>query len=1505
MPFTFEEIDAFEKEQNLAIQNNPYVETQQTPSFNDSNFSKYVDEHASNPKGETHGLFAGIQKFVEIRGEYLSNQLELGKFTPVRGLIGAQGMRQQRNDAEFAEMVNPKRIQELQSAVDKAKSSAELSERIGPLELPITKLLGDALNQTPYMMEVLKGSIGAGIGGAGVGAGIGLAAGNITGLGLALPEEFLTVPAGAATGFVLSAPVGGFVTTAEIEAGSHYADLVTEKGIDPASARFTAAGTGIASGVLEVMGGAMFAKAGVGAIKAARRAVGSPDFKNASGRFVKDYLTSIGVEVSTEVAQEIAQTQGEIWLNEWVYGSQNGNLPDKDDLFSEAAMAGYKEVAEQTFFNSLILSGILEGGGKLTGKAINTALKKGKEARLDELRRQIQDIQAEETEQTQTDDITKESDSTILDELAKPLFDEDGNIIAQQVGNVFQAGAKVIEEVSQTTDQVQQEITLENVGQAELTAEPLLPQGLDLEEKGRIRQIISDINVIDEKINVEERNMIARAADEKAITAVQNKINKLYEDRRVLDDELVAIREGDKTAIEGKIQLTAEQIQRAREKQTQRLVQQLRSGLKKGAILGRAEVQTVQNRLISAIEASDIALNDKAKFLRTVKNIQTPEQLEAALPDIQRRINQFVAKAELKRANKRISRLQKRIDLSKQSTNRPVGKFATGDDRGADLQQVLNWYSGAINNLGTAAQRVQALNLKDDLTTAELAEVRVLGQVLSVPSETRITKTKDGVNERVVFTDVAKLNALADEIQNIIERGRSEALEFAEKRQSENETLRSETVESAQGKVPATDQELNTWKNDFLKSTRVAFQELLPFEQLLHLVSQHDASHTLVKLLKTNKAMSTELRLREKYQGKIAKIFKESFKSIRSVGGINQKLVDDEKVNITLNYINIDGKIASRNVSRAQARKLWMEFQDPTLRNRFEAAESFTFEPVDNGKTTLEALEEALTEEDIAFAKAQLKLYQDFYKEVSNPSWRQRNGVDLPFNPNYSPIRAKGFKRDGTTEFLAESGFRAGLKPRSAISRQEVVTPIERVSDYHMLENHMNDWIQHEAWYETVRKIDVVLNNQEFIDVVRRKYGDQTLRLLRQKRENFVQGKKLANNLGFDIVRQLRRFTAIGYVAGKPDQLIKQFASVVTALEYVNGRELVEGTVDFLSNPKKVQTALRESDIFRTRGYNIQDDYAAVLNSGETLDFLRTKTFTKTVMVTTAIGDKAPGLTGGWAIYKKVLAETGSKEKALEVFDEFMETSQQSANKNQWDAFENQNDFVKLFLQFSKASRQYFNKTMLALRDYRNGNISAVEATKQVVIYWVVAPALFKLAQDLVFTSLGLKDLKDTGYDVLTAGLLGPATMLPLWGDLITMMGSLGIRYTFDPERKVYAPSSLFDDVQKDLYNVFMGKNSAIRKYAEGEDFDAEDVFDTLRSASKAAPLVAAITPGVNQTGLGLVPYQVLVNWFQTGSAALAGETDYRPFVGAVLTGKRSPKPEKKKKKTRDDNPYN
>jgi len=87
-------------------------------------------------------------------------------------------------------------------------------------------------------------------------------------------------------------------------------------------------------------------------------------------------------------------------------------------------------------------------------------------------------------------------------------------------------------------------------------------------------------------------------------------------------------------------------------------------GLRKGTYLGRYEALDVQNQLIDMIEQSGLDAADRAKFIRTIKNTQTIEQLQGKMPEIIERVERL---ADAAKRRSLVSKIKSSLETARKS----------------------------------------------------------------------------------------------------------------------------------------------------------------------------------------------------------------------------------------------------------------------------------------------------------------------------------------------------------------------------------------------------------------------------------------------------------------------------------------------------------------------------------------------------------------------------------------------------------------------------------------------------------------------------------------------------------------------------------------------------------------------------------------------------------------------------------------------------------------------
>jgi len=190
------------------------------------------------------------------------------------------------------------------------------------------------------------------------------------------------------------------------------------------------------------------------------------------------------------------------------------------------------------------------------------------------------------------------------------------------------------------------------------------------------------LDALDMEYNPENKVEFNQTQRQQEISMLRESKEKIKEYRRQLrENELTPV---EKETLQKEIERLSDLNPRIEREKISILKDQLRQ-LKK--------VKEVQESVLDMIKKSDLESADKSKFLTTIKNIQTKDQLAAALPEIQNRVITYEQRAQQKKMVEDIRRVKKEslpieyqdaldevlgnFDFKRQSKNQIISKEKT------------------------------------------------------------------------------------------------------------------------------------------------------------------------------------------------------------------------------------------------------------------------------------------------------------------------------------------------------------------------------------------------------------------------------------------------------------------------------------------------------------------------------------------------------------------------------------------------------------------------------------------------------------------------------------------------------------------------------------------------------------------------------------------------------------------------------------------------------------
>lgn len=892
----------------------------------------------------------------------------------------------------------------------------------------------------------------------------------------------------------------------------------------------------------------------------------------------------------------------------------------------------------------------------------------------------------------------------------------EGRSPSTRLAPVFERFRKWLQDVYKSVKALKVNITpevravLDRVFATDEEMEASRHRALDLEKVGRVRYLDKQVGALDEQIDALDQVMQEREQDGKPNVANQKALERLLQQRDALDEERAHILtgEGEKQAMEfdtRPIELRAGDVQKLVGDERRRALEQ---GLREGRKMARENLKEAQDFLLNVINQSGLQAADKAKFLATLKNIQTTEQLDKVLSLVQSRISTLLeAQARREVKAKIISLLDKA--KARKSGGKPQGRFTP------DIQDSLDQLRAASKmGVGEAQAKLEA-NLANENPTPEMAmENRVL-QAIAGDNSASMKETLAG-------------------IQDLLAEGKAGATDRMLERAERIANLRMYTltaVSSGEDRSMVDRTKLSERLGQIIRDARgEIYRGQNSFTDLLNLITGADKTGAKDAVLEgLGYQLSDAWRVREGVARRATEYstdkMMKAFGFTRPGQMVAQFGTDSHLVDLGT-FTDTSGTSVRMQMTKAQARKRWMEMQDPTLMETITA-------PNGNGYTPamINAVDQFLTPQDKAFAQAQMEFYRWFYPQI-NEVYSGVYGVNLPSNPNYSPISRRHKKEAEADTFHGELGFRMSAAPGGLKSRVNTKSPLKEMNDFAVLQRHIGEMAHFIALQNKVQELSSVFNNNDIRDQIADRYGKVVLATFDDYIQDFARGqmKVLRDGLGwFETMRQNFSASVLG---AKPALALKQMAAFVAYGENIPTADFTKGFAEMLANPMKAARVLNDSEMMKAREANLERDIMLAEKSANLGNFRTVKKIRNAMYWFVQAGDRASLVMGGYPVYlyhKNALGK--SHQEALQAFERATARAQQMSDLDQLSRLQASGSVgSRLLTMFGSGQNQFYRRETQAFLDYKRGTISGADLTKRVLVYHFIAPMLFQFVAD-------------------------------------------------------------------------------------------------------------------------------------------------------------------------------
>lgn len=421
----------------------------------------------------------------------------------------------------------------------------------------------------------------------------------------------------------------------------------------------------------------------------------------------------------------------------------------------------------------------------------------------------------------------------------------------------------------------------------------------------------------------------------------------------------------------------------------------------------------------------------------------------------------------------------------------------------------------------------------------------------------------------------------------------------------------------------------------------------------------------------------------------------------------------------------------SKKFTKDKLIDIWMKAQDP------ETLEIMMNDPINQyNKEFLQKVEDELTEDDLAVARALFAFYDENYVKF-NAFYEDHFGVSLPKSKFYSPrsMVVDGVDIDDGSK-RGYVGF-SGSKERTAKPGSAVVNI---KGAFRVLNEYINKQNHYMAYADKMIDINSVLTDKAVKNIIGSLFGQEMNAIIKKNIENLANNGNDKIDVWGKFWNRARARFAKSVLAVKPALAVKQLTSFPAYWENVSNKDFVLGVLDFFAHPKEAIETLGNTTLMKTRDINIIRDFEQISKSDL---FKKIKKIPGKIrwndfaMWNIKFGDRGAIYVGGWALYKselkKNLARGMDAEKAkalaLETFERVTDETQQSGRISQQSSMQ-QNSFTRVFTMFQSSQNQYLRKEINAIRGLVTGRADKKQAAKTLFIFHVLLPCFFQVVSD-------------------------------------------------------------------------------------------------------------------------------------------------------------------------------
>jgi len=1171
---------------------------------------------------------------------------------------------------------------------------------------PFAYVAGETVQLLPYMIASQKEGLKAGLTLGGGFAAITAIAGQV-GPQVAFPEEIITVPVAFGAGMKTGYAYGVIKNILDREGGSLYLDMV-EKGISPKTARPLALAGGTLIGVIEL---AQFKLLGKPFKQALSKTVNSGIGKKAIAGVLGRYVNTVLGEVTEEELQEVTSL-----VTETIAGviEDNPNATPTKEEWGQRLL----ETAKRAGAGLAVIS--LPGAGVDVATSVKTekTTAKAKGAMLDKI---IAELPVEEKPEIKLPEIEAkpkiEREVFLENEIPEGYTKEEWSNLVPEEKNEIQNYL------------MEQQYKQETRGMEEQTLEQAII------ELGGIKFEYTTIK--GRKVLVEEyRELPRKLRGELALDDIATE----------LSSQGFHFRDGEE--LRQKILASQKASIRAGE-----LINKIESGIKRDKLKTKKEITTLQTELINLVEESGLVPKDKAKFLRTIRSIQSREQLQKAIPKIEK-IREQTQRSELvsdlrktfkKQPTKNLPIEYKEIIENKKSEILLKQRRPKTKARLESMRQFIERMAEQGEEINIPQEKLDLLDKRsvDEMTTQELSDLKETIQRLYHQGRLK--------NKLLTAQEGRRFDSLKSEIVNVITQGQglNEDSTIVKALREQNESLKGQTLEKI--------------KNYIIENMRPELMLSLLDGGVPGIVSNT--------------------------------VFNPLWESQKSELNESQKVIDTIKdIHKDLNYAEFFNK--KYDVGRFEGiTKDQMGF---IYANSFNDSNRAHLTGSGITDEDISAIDNFLSDKEKQAVNDMIRLYDYYQYPILDRIFMELEGAHLGKEDNYFPIdRLEDISYNKELEkdilernYVRKAGVTKGFT-------KERVTSTKGFTEFSYFGTILRNYrkVEHyKAFAKSIRDANKVLNNNKIKTAINDNFGEKYHQTLDKWLKDVAYGGGKQSMASIDkFVQWLRTNYAVAVIGGNLSSVMKAPVSFIQGAEMAGKWNTTKALQKFILAPLEWDSKINEkSTLMKFRPMRSERELGEIISQRTTRGQISKLTGYQLIreksMMPWVIADKTTCDIIWLASYEGALSDNMTEKQAIDHADMVIRRTQPTSGAlNLPDTFRGP-EYQKLFTLFRNQPNQNFNLLLESVLKKQKGKISNTQFMSNTVWYLLVPSVLF----GVISRKRLPEDIGELARDILNGALGG----LIYLGNITNMM-TMGFMGATTPIESLY----------EDIYNAYRSKD--------------------------------------------------------------------------------------------------